>query len=856
MELVRSFFESLNFAGAWQLGLLDGRHLLIQLTIEEDYAKLFTKKSLVTGGAIMKLLKWTPDFDPSKEPPMVPLWIKLPGLPIPYFQLNALFNIGSALGRPLKVDAHTFNKARPALGRILIERDITLLEVKRVWIGSEQDVASSEERLQDSVQYQQLHHVIEGDKVTDMNHFMVEDWVMRTSMRKKKQSTESQRLQREAASIRNNMKTAFIYAESSANDKAQLWQQIQHLNSYIHEPWIMGGDFNSIVRLNRKWGGKPVDTTQMLLFNQNIKSNALAELPHQGPLDTWRRGKLFERIDRFLVNQAWLDTNIMTTISHLPYTCSDHRPLLTSMSPNTVAPLPRFRFLNVWVEHPEFLSFIKSVWVPVSSFNPWIKLWRTQRKVATLLKAWNWNCFGNLTTKVAEVEAAVKQAELNIQMGISDEQNLIVANANLLQAVHWEEEFYKQKAAIKKYVDGDRNTKIYHACIKQRRHSNTIFKIKIHNGIWVQGTDLIHRDAIDHFQSVLSEPHEANLLNFDSSLLNDKFFDIQNLDLTFIPTEEEIWKALCSIDGDKVAGADDFTSTFYIKSWEVIKFEVVAAVQAYFRGEDMPQYFSQSTIILIPKGDQKTNWDHFRPISLTLLSKLISKLLVFRLKPHLSWMVSPNQSAFVTGRHITDNVLLTQELLLDIDKPCRGGNLIYKLDIFRAYDTINWNFVLKVLKARGFQNAFCQIIHRWFNNNYYTILINGNSQGQFQATRGIKQGDPRSPYIFILAMDYLSRLLNHHSFEREHLRFANKANFSISHLCYADEFILFSKASKPAVKKVAEAFAVVGALQTAVVMAICFHVPSPKEPVEGSFQHQGGASFHCFHLKNIKKDRG
>ncbi|XP_020595397.1 uncharacterized protein LOC110035509 [Phalaenopsis equestris] len=139
MELVRIFFEPLNFTGAWKLGLLDGRHLIIQLTIEEDYDKLFAKQSIVIGGATMKLFKWTPGFDPSKEPPVVPLWIKLPGLPIPYFKLNALFNIGSALGRPLKVDSHTFNKSRLALARILNERDIALSEVKRVWVGSEQD---------------------------------------------------------------------------------------------------------------------------------------------------------------------------------------------------------------------------------------------------------------------------------------------------------------------------------------------------------------------------------------------------------------------------------------------------------------------------------------------------------------------------------------------------------------------------------------------------------------------------------------------------------------------------------------------------------------------------------------------
>ncbi|XP_020595829.1 uncharacterized protein LOC110035856 [Phalaenopsis equestris] len=137
MELVRSFFESLKFIGNWKIGLLDGRHLLIQLAAEEDYARLFAKKSVNIAGTNMKIIKWTLGFDPGKEPFVVPLWFKLPGLPLPYFKLNALFNIGRALGTPLRVDAPTYNKARPSLARIQVERDITLPELKRIWIGSD-----------------------------------------------------------------------------------------------------------------------------------------------------------------------------------------------------------------------------------------------------------------------------------------------------------------------------------------------------------------------------------------------------------------------------------------------------------------------------------------------------------------------------------------------------------------------------------------------------------------------------------------------------------------------------------------------------------------------------------------------
>ncbi|XP_020598744.1 uncharacterized protein LOC110038294 [Phalaenopsis equestris] len=118
---------------------MDGRHLLIKMFNEEDYAKVFAKQTLLIAGTPMKLLKWTPGFDPSKEPLFFPIWIKFPNLPIQYYHQNVLFNIGRVLGYPLKVDAPTYNLARLAGARVLVERDVTLPEIKMVWIGTPEE---------------------------------------------------------------------------------------------------------------------------------------------------------------------------------------------------------------------------------------------------------------------------------------------------------------------------------------------------------------------------------------------------------------------------------------------------------------------------------------------------------------------------------------------------------------------------------------------------------------------------------------------------------------------------------------------------------------------------------------------
>ncbi|XP_020599700.1 uncharacterized protein LOC110039088 [Phalaenopsis equestris] len=139
IDFVRTFFYDLQLTGAWKLGLMDGRHLLIKFSNEEDYARVFAKQTLLVAGTLMKLLKWTPSFDPSKDPPIVRIWFKLPNLPIQYYHQNVLFNNGKTLDYPLKVDAPTYNLTRPTRARVLVERDITLLDVKRVWIGTQEE---------------------------------------------------------------------------------------------------------------------------------------------------------------------------------------------------------------------------------------------------------------------------------------------------------------------------------------------------------------------------------------------------------------------------------------------------------------------------------------------------------------------------------------------------------------------------------------------------------------------------------------------------------------------------------------------------------------------------------------------
>lgn len=135
MELIRKNFSSLGLNGNSQISLLDNRHILIKLDVEEDYTRLWVKQIWYVNGSAMRIFKWTTDFRCSEESPIVPLWISFPYLPIHFVQCNeALFSIASTIGKPLRIDQATASLAQPSIARVLVEH-VTQPPLQRIQIG-------------------------------------------------------------------------------------------------------------------------------------------------------------------------------------------------------------------------------------------------------------------------------------------------------------------------------------------------------------------------------------------------------------------------------------------------------------------------------------------------------------------------------------------------------------------------------------------------------------------------------------------------------------------------------------------------------------------------------------------------
>lgn len=176
----------------------------------------------------------------------------------------------------------------------------------------------------------------------------------------------------------------------------------------------------------------------------------------------------------------------------------------------------------------------------------------------------------------------------------------------------------------------------------------------------------------------------------------------------------------------------------------------------------------------------------------------MAKDLANKMKKMLNHIISPNQSAFLPGRHITDNIIVAFEALHSMNTQLKGrqGYMALRLDMSKAYDRVKLGFLEMIMRRLGFHNRWVELIMICVHTVSYLVLVNGIPHADIEPTRGIRQGDPLSSYLFILSVEGLSTLLN--KVEREGkitgLPIA-KGGTKINHLFFVDDNLLFCRAN-------------------------------------------------------------
>ena len=378
----------------------------------------------------------------------------------------------------------------------------------------------------------------------------------------------------------------------------------------------------------------------------------------------------------------------------------------------------------------------------------------------TKLSSWSHRTFGNLAKDLRELQGQMKNLMQETQTpDVIAKMRAIDERMDELEAR--EEVFWRQRSRQDWLKNGDKNTKFFHANAKQRADRNAIISIVDGAGNKYTDEDQIAEVFVEHFESLFRSSQQV-----DTSPIIDKMQSRVTEDMYAMLaapyTGDEVVEALFQMHPTKAPGPDGMCALFYHKAWSIIGPDVISKVLDLLNNRGDLRDINQTYIALIPKKKQCETPVDYKPISLcNVLYKIVSKVIANRLKKVLPDIIHESQSGFVPGRLITDNILVAYECFHYLRKKKKGkaGYLGLKLDMSKAYDRVEWVFLEEMMMKVGFPRQFIAVIMKCVSTTSFSILLNGQSTRSFSPTRGLRQGDPLSPFLFILCAEGLSTLL-------------------------------------------------------------------------------------------------
>ncbi|CAA7041572.1 unnamed protein product [Microthlaspi erraticum] len=617
-----------------------------------------------------------------------------------------------------------------------------------------------------------------------------------------------------------NFTVTFIYGFNLLEQRTPLWADLVNFANttpLATHPWVVTGDFNQIIRPshNSRHLEEEIDISGIDDITLAMQEANLFEAPSKGLTYSWwnrqETNPTLKRIDHALINAKWVE-NFPDSFSELLEPLqSDHSPILFSMPSLRRGVRKSFRFFCHVTDHPLYPSVVAESWNPDAvTGSAQFKLIRNLKILKAPLKLINKNHYSGVTKRVQEQE----RITVEIQRLLHTNPSEVLARDEHEARSRWnvllkaEEKFFKQKSRVKWLNLGDRNTAYFHKCATMRLSQNHIYFLKDGQGRRVVSqTDLKNHSAA-YFQSIFGctdmPTSGASVVDL-KELLPFRCSSLEIASLQRPVQEEKIVKTLFGMPRDKCPGPDGYPIEFFISSWSRVGPEVVEAVSEFFRHGRLLKDLNTTFIALIPKTPEACSLGDFRPISCcNLVYKIISKILANHLKPVLKGSISPNQSAFQKGRILGENVLLATELIRHYQRSnCPRASML-KVDIRKAFDTVCWDFVSKLLEAQDFPPIFRMWIRECFSSPRVSIMVNGKPAGFFERKKGLRQGDPISPYLFIMVMEALSCMLDKATREESFTLHPQCESPLITHLLFADDLLVFSDGSSSSMAGISE----------------------------------------------------
>lgn len=470
--------------------------------------------------------------------------------------------------------------------------------------------------------------------------------------------------------------------------------------------------------------------------------------------------------------------------------CSDHAPLLLVLCTEPWA-RPTFRFKSYWPKVDGFLDEVATAW---DCTLPGADVCRTLdfklRRVAKALKSWSAQRVGNIHLQLAMARVIIYELDMVQESRLLSAEEVELRRdlkAATLGLSSMSRTVARQNSRCRFLRDGDANTKFFNlqACHRKRKSYIPSFTQK---GCTFTTEEAKSGVAFEYYDGLLGTRFRR-LHRTDLQRLDLPCIDLDGLVIPF--SEEEIAKIVQDTPLDRAPGPDGFTGRFYRAAWPVIKNDICTTFNAILLQDWRSFYLlNDASMVLMRKVDAPASLRDYRPISLIhSFSNLVSKGLAMRLAPYMDTLIRANQTAFIRGRRIHDNFRSVQ-LYCHWLHARRHACILLKVDIAKAYDSVAWPFLLEVLERYKFPQSWRDWVAAILSFASTKVFVHGRLGRRICHARGLRQGDPLSPLLFVLVMEVLNVLVQDAD-QRGMLSPLPGHHFGHRVSLYADDMVLF-----------------------------------------------------------------